>query len=236
MAMAHSSTQEIFDFITGDFEDAWNAMAMVPTATTAPWRLTHRCNYLFGMNAMVFLEWTCRLCKSDPTGQALSDFSNELNAVEPRYFTQIPGQCWNARFNLPSVGNLPGNTLLLSMIFDLLRNGLVHRYEQIIVPLQGGDLAIALLGAEPSQWLRTISYRASHLSYLVSNADIVIRVHPGVLFLDLKEAFERANLAGAARNLTPEVFQRGGANKADFQFTATQLEHALTSAGHSVTP
>jgi hypothetical protein len=254
MAMTPSPTQVIFDFITGDFEDAWNALAMVPTDLNSPWRLTHRCNYFFGMQTMVFLEWICRLCKSDGTGQALQDFSNELNSVEPHYFTQIPNRCripggLPGGFNLPSVGGLPSDQLLLSMLFDLLRNGLAHRYEQIIVPLIGGELGIALYGVEPNHWLQTVvQFRATHhLSYRLIQGDIIVNIHPAILFLDLKAAFKNARLADPVRCLTPDPFRRGGQgsrpshitkrfSQVEYQTSPRDLEVALRSAGLVATP
>jgi hypothetical protein len=243
VALQPSTTPVVFDFITGDFADAWNALAMVPTDAQAPWRLTHRGNYLFGMQAMVLLEWICRLCKSDATGQALQDFSDALNNLEPRYFTQIPSPCRipgcpPGGFHLPSVGGVARNLLLLSMLFDLLRNGLAHRYEQIIVPLTAGDLGISLFGVEPGHWLQTVlAFRASHhLSFRLLGPDIIVSAHPGILFLDFKAAFENAHLAEAARGLTPDPFVRGGAAAQEYQFSAQQLQAALQGAGHLITP
>jgi hypothetical protein len=233
MAVSSASTSEILEFITGDFTDAWNALAMVPESG-GPWSLRHRCNYLFAMHSMVFLEWICRLCKSDPTKRALQDFSNELNAIEPHYFTEIPNDCNTPGvFELPTIKRLSQKRLLLSALFDLLRNGLAHRYEEIIVPLMGGDLAIELLGAQHCHWLDTVvQFRSTrHLSYRLSQGDIFITVHPGILFLDFKAAFENAHLADSARNLVADPFQRGSL-KGNYQFSPQALESALQVAGH----
>lgn len=243
MALPVTPTATIYAFITGDFESAWNAIAAFPSDTEDARSLQNRGNFYFGMQAMVFLEWICRLCKSDPTGQAMQDFSRELHAVEPRYFTQIAGSCQlppcpPRGFHLPSVGGTPCERLLLSTLFDLLRNGLAHRYEQIVVTLINGELGVSLYGPEYEHLLRTVTrFRASHhLSYQTIDGNIIIRAHPGILFLDFKAAFENAKLAQPARNLTSDRFQRGGMGRPDYQFSSGDLEAALRDAGHIVTP
>ena len=81
MVRRHSEA-EIFDFITGDFQSAWNALAAVPDAVAR-----HRGNFMFALQAMILLEWVCRLCSND--ANALQDFSKALQQIEPRYFTQL---------------------------------------------------------------------------------------------------------------------------------------------------
>jgi hypothetical protein len=67
MVRRHSEA-EIFDFITGDFRSAWNGLAEVPEAVAG-----HRGNFMFALQAMISLEWVCRLCSND--ANALQDFS-----------------------------------------------------------------------------------------------------------------------------------------------------------------
>jgi hypothetical protein len=45
-----------------DFEGLWNAVARNTNGA--------RGNFMFAMLAMIFLEFTCRLCSADDTGRA----------------------------------------------------------------------------------------------------------------------------------------------------------------------
>ena len=157
------------------------------------------------MQAVVFLEWICRLCKSDTSNGSLSDFARELNKIEPHYFTTIPSRCRvPGGFDLPSIGDGAKDRLLLSMLFYLLRNGLSHVYQQINIPLLGGECGISLFGVQPGDTLNlVVKYRdRHHLSFATKDSEIWIFVHPGILFLDFKAAFENARLLH--RNLTQE--------------------------------
>jgi hypothetical protein len=40
---------------------------------------------------MILLELTCRVAAADSTGDALHDFSSELERLNPLYFTPLPG-------------------------------------------------------------------------------------------------------------------------------------------------
>jgi hypothetical protein len=86
----------LYDFIVGDFTDAWNALAGVPGAA-------HRGNFMFGRQAMTLLEWAARLCKSDGSGTALTAFSAAMEKIDSRYFMPLPGACMKggAEFVLP---------------------------------------------------------------------------------------------------------------------------------------
>jgi len=77
----------LFDFIIGDFEDTWDALA-------ARLGNLHRGNFLFARQAMTLLEVACRLCYSDGTGQTLKRFAAELARRDARYFTKLPSSCW----------------------------------------------------------------------------------------------------------------------------------------------
>jgi hypothetical protein len=93
---------------------------------------------MFGRQAMNLLEFACRLYEDDPTGQARIDFSKELNSIESRYFTTLPSPSTSTKeFTLPHLGNTNGDLLLWSL-FDLIRHGLAHQYQQIIVDLNDG--------------------------------------------------------------------------------------------------
>lgn len=78
--------ETLYEFITNDFEDAWNSLAGNPSAHG-------RGTFMFALQAMILLEWAARLCSSDATGAALLEFSQSLKQVEPKYFTLLPGNC-----------------------------------------------------------------------------------------------------------------------------------------------
>ena len=63
--------QALMQFVIGDFETAWNAIAAVRDTVS-------RGNFMFGKLTMVLLELVCRLCQTDSTRAALADFSKEL--------------------------------------------------------------------------------------------------------------------------------------------------------------
>lgn len=73
--------RKVFKFIIGDFRNSWNRLAEIPRSGI------NRGNYMFGFMAMNLLEFICRLCQTDPNKKALPNFSNELNRIEPGYFT-----------------------------------------------------------------------------------------------------------------------------------------------------
>jgi hypothetical protein len=98
---------------------------------------------MFGFMAMNLLEFICRLCQTDPNKKALLDFSNELNRIEPKYFTHLPNDSKASKllginrsgFTLPYLDPNNNDNLLLTAIYDLIRNGVAHQYDQPIVDL-----------------------------------------------------------------------------------------------------
>ena len=91
---------KIYEFIVGDFEDAWDALAGKASAK-------YRGNFMFARQAMVLLEWAARLASGDVSGLALSALSDELNSIEPTYFTRLPGRAPRPKgFQLPSVASV----------------------------------------------------------------------------------------------------------------------------------
>ena len=114
MIRRHSES-EIFDFITGDFECAWDALAELPEVVAS-----HRGNFMFALQATILLEWVCRHCANDVN--SLLEFSKALQQIEPKYFTQLNDRVKDPGFILPGVGGDPLK-YLLSALWDLIRNG-----------------------------------------------------------------------------------------------------------------
>lgn len=222
--MVRHSEQEIFSFIVGDFRCAWDALAETPECTCGS-----RGNFMFALQATVLLEWLCRLCVSDPA--ALQDFFNELQKIEPKYFTLLDDEVEVPRdFKLP--GPQPPKHLL-SALYDLIRNGNAHEYQNIVVTLTDGrKWAVGLLGVKHLSSLSVVAANRSnsrHLSYFFDSVgDLMLIVHPGVLFLDLCEAAQKANLLSRGLAITPLFRPR----KSGYRFNLNQLEQSLQKGGH----
>ncbi len=230
---AELSEVTIVNFIIGDFESAWDAIAHLPGSIP-------RGNFLFALQAMTLLEVACRLCNADQSNQALRDFSDELAIRDQRYFTLLPGACWTpkatvkkpAEFSLPS-RSTTSECELLAALFDLVRNGQAHQYQQIRVELTDKkSFQFALTGAEHQLYLdrslaggRPIKHLAAHAD---GHGDIWITIRTDVLFLDIRDSIRAAMLL--ERNLSMRYLRRAGGNF--YKFDSAALEHCLKSGGH----
>ena len=71
-----------------------------------------------------------------------------------------------------------------------------------------------------------------HLSYAIDPAsDLVLVLHPGALFLDVRDATRNAKLLTRGLNIRP--FGRGRVGQQAHQFDVNQLELALKKGGLS---
>ncbi len=171
--------------MVSDFEQTWNLLAARQNERGGG-------NFMFALLAMILLEFACRVCRKDATGQALRDFSDELQKLEPRYFTTITNlQVRTKEFTLP--GQSPQSSLL-ALMFDLIRNGKAHQYQSAIATLSGGqhvdiDISGAASGRDLSQ--SGGPRRNAHLRYKrTSSNDVAIYVRTEQLYLDIKQAIE----------------------------------------------
>jgi hypothetical protein len=222
---------ELFDFIIGDFEAAWDSLA----SASSP---GHRGNFLFARHAVGLLEAACRLCKADSSGDALAAFAIALEKRDRRYFTRLPGACWapNQRtrqaFDLPSRGLDPDNQAIAAL-FNLIRNGQSHQYQQMgAVCSDSHQFRISLTGAQHGALLRTTFEHGRPTQHLSVSRDaagnVWMVVRPDVLFLDLRDSIREANLLG--RGL---VFPFMSEDRlATFNFSASDAESALRNNGH----
>lgn len=231
------SPQTIYQFIVHDFEDAWNSLAWNPTARG-------RGSFLFGQLAMVLLEFAARLCFTDSSGRALSDLSQALFRVELKYSTRLPSPCADFQeFDLP-YNSSKGDELLWAL-FDLVRNGQAHQYQQILVDLMDGvDWQISLTGAEIGRHLQLVSRSprpVTHLGYSRDQqGDLWLTIHPDVLFLDLRDAIAQSGLLGKRLAFTHLTRPRVKAPQQKmkltghfYQFDSLALERSLALGGHS---
>ena len=224
--------ETIIDFIIGDFESAWEALANLQGSMP-------RGNFLFARQAMTLLEVVCRLCKSDQTGSALKAFSSELESRDSRYFTRLPGPCWTpsprtrSAFELPSRGPDPDNQMIAA-IFNLIRNGQAHQYQQTRAVLSDGkNFRFALTGADYGLSLShslTSGRPSQHLqASIAANGDLQVAIRTDILFLDLRDATMAANIKGRGLQMNYIVEDR----VQTFTFDVGAAHSALVAREHS---
>jgi hypothetical protein len=110
----------------------------------------------------------------------------------------LPGKCDKVKdFDLPFINNSESDPLLWCL-FDMIRHGLAHQYQQIIAKLKDGKhFAIKLTGADFERNLNYVksSRPVDHLSYCVDHQDdLILTVCPEVLFLDLEDAINKSKI------------------------------------------
>lgn len=221
--------QEIYLFITSDFKSAWNSLASNPVSSIG------RGNFMFARQAMNLLEFACRLCDRDPAHQAINDLSKELLRMESRYFTELPARCVASDFMLPHNGNTTGN-LLLWTLFDLIRHGLAHQYQQMIVTLSDGKhFSVTLTGASYGRQLNIAaqSRPTNHLAFTVdSDGDLEMKVYPEILFMDIDNAIVSMGLLN--RGLVFDHLTRPKQTRQSFyQFDSSSLKNSFLTGGHT---
>jgi hypothetical protein len=176
-----------YDAITGDFQAAWDALAAVDAAEP------HRGNYMFCRQAMMLLEWMCRLTRNAP--KVRDAFGTELKKLDARYFTPLPGVAMtvDGEFRLP--GNPFPKQPLIWLLFDLVRHGQAHQYDNIILSRSDGNFDVGLSGARHGLTLNAIlegGRDPQHLAYRrtggAGTGDLVLRIGTGQFFLDLRDA------------------------------------------------
>jgi hypothetical protein len=193
---------------------------------------------MFGFMAMNFLEFICRLCQADPSKKALLDFSNELYKIKPKYFTHLPNDPKNklleikrGGFTLPYLNPKNNDNLLLTVIYDLIRNGVAHQYDQPIVDLLLDAKKLCVIVTGPG-FRRQIDGRRRrdplHLSCeLDTDGNIGLKVYPDILLRDFKKAVKQSKILG--KNLMLNRFVR------KYNTNIRMLESNLKAGGHRFT-
>ncbi len=227
----HHSETEIYGFITGDFQCAWDALAAKTLAEAA-----NRGNFMFALQTTILLEWVSRLCGSDKTGKAMSDFAAELQKIEPRYFTELDGSCPHPGFEFPGQPGKDPLKSLLAAVWDLIRNGQAHHYQDSIVGLTCGRQWVFLIkGALHEMTLTEVDAKRStlqHLDFSIhADGDLILNIHPGVFFLDIRAAAENATLLSRGVTSTPFPRGKGDRAKRTYKYDLAQLEAALQKGG-----
>jgi hypothetical protein len=229
--------EDLYRFITQDFETAWDSMARQGES------LPGGGNFMFGRQAMMLLEWAARVCRADTSGgaaagrrtPALAKLSQELFQLDRRYFTEMPAtfpaRTSQKEFTLPAIGSSPERELLF-LLFDLIRNGQAHQYQQINVDLSDGkEFQIGLTGVSSGLTLASVTTRpADHLSFdTFGPGNVSLKVRTDVLYIDFKTAIGRARLPTSG--LQFEYLERDR-----YPFTAADLVRVLQAAGHQKVP
>lgn len=232
------TVDEIYDFITKDFVGAWDSVANNPD------RNIGRGNFMFARQAMNLLEFVCRLYSHD-TKMRIS-FSKELKNIEPKYFTRLPSPCADPReITLPHIRNNSGD-LLLWALYDLIRNGIAHQYQQIVVKLKNRKkFFIELTGAKEGRSLDIVRKLkpANHLAYYIDqDRDIGLKVYPDQLFIDIEQAIQRSQLLARKRKFKylrrPIEKHRKTKHKIKikknfYDFNMRSMEQRFIKSGHS---
>jgi hypothetical protein len=225
--------ETLFQFVCADFRKAWDAMASVDFDTGVGG------NFMFAGQAMTLLELICRVAAADESGDTLAEFSAQLVRRDPNLFTWLPGgPPENPRhFTLPSSSGAgePKRWQLISVLFDLIRNGQAHQYQQIPVTLtDGAVLNISISGVQHGRLLSTIVAEPGRRSvehlmiHRQETGDFWVNVHPEVLFLDFEAGAIDAKVF--ERGLAPSWLERPWKGKG-WNFSGVQLEASLASKG-----
>ena len=152
--------------------------------------------------------------------------------IEHRYFTKLPCDAPSPRdFGLPSMTTVNPERQLIWMLFDLVRHGQAHQYQQIPVKLLDGKVfGIALSGAASGLELATAeSRRKEHLGYKQDlSGDVWLLIRTDLIFLDVKNSVEKAALL--RRGLSFSYLKRPR-DPSHYQCDSVAL-HALAAAGH----
>jgi hypothetical protein len=197
----------VYEAFCRDFETAWDAVAASPPRSDQG-----RGNFLFAIHSMILLEWACRVCAGDPKKAALASLSRSLHSVRPGYFTPLPTKIRALAADgvpLPqSPHPTPGASPLLWLLFDLIRNGLAHQYQQIVLRLSDGPVYVSLGGPmfdQPMKLVRTTG-GSDHLAYAPRSGSLGLLVRPEWLYLDFRAAIGRSKLL--SKGLRPHSLVR----------------------------
>jgi hypothetical protein len=188
--------QTLFKFVVADFEATWNALVAGSNPRGAG------ANFMLAKQAMVLLELSSRVATAEgPNGVAIRQFSEHLAVEESRYFLELPCAVRLPRdFTLPFASGTPPERQLWPLLYDLVRNGQAHYYQQLAATLSDGStFAGSITGAE--RGMPTIetcrhdpSYRKVHLDLIEQPNTLWLRIQPEALFIDVMLAARRASL------------------------------------------
>jgi hypothetical protein len=158
-------------------------------------------SFLFARQAMLLVELASRVASQDRATSRR--FAAELQSREARLFKPIPAykpgpQTRRCVPRIAAEGDAGSD--LITLLFDLMRNGLAHYGQQVYAPLADGR-AIGVVLVD-SMWrgrtlesMRDGGKTIDHLSCtLQTDGNLVIRLCPAILYLDVRDASESAGV------------------------------------------
>ena len=184
----------LFDNLCVEFEAAWNAIATTEFAEQT------NGSFLFARQAMLLVELASTVARQDSA--AFRRFSLELRKREPLLFKAVPytpGPGTLARVPRIAPENDPTSELI-ALLFDLVRNGHAHFGHQLYAPLKDGRaFGLLLLGVWKGRTIDIVRPSGGrileHLSCTKqANGDLAMRLCPGTLYLDVRDASESAGV------------------------------------------
>jgi hypothetical protein len=137
-----------------------------------------------------------------------------------------------------------GGRTLFWPLFDLIRHGLAHQYQQIIVDLDDSKhFYISLTGTDYGRYLvvaANLQRPREHLGYTFDkDGDLELKIYPDILFLDFEHAINKSGLL-LNKGLSFQYLSRPkskGKPKSKmsdnyYDFNTIQLEKSLRADNH----
>ncbi|HEY4280551.1 MAG TPA: hypothetical protein VGM91_20175 [Conexibacter sp.] len=185
----------LFENLCIEFELTWDAMASTVFSEQTG------ASFLFARQAMLLVELASSVASQDHA--TFRRFAAELQAQDARLFKSIPAyksgpQTRKCVPRIAPVGDARSD--LITLLFDLMRNGLAHYGHQVYAPLADGRaVGVVLLD---SMWrgrtlesVRDGGKTIHHLSCtLQADGNLAIRLCPAILYLDVRDASESAGV------------------------------------------
>jgi hypothetical protein len=201
---ANLPPESIYQFIKGDFTSLWDSLALNKNPSNEG-------NFTFALLGMILLEFIATYCKIDKSGGKIKDFSEKLRSIDPRYFREFPAFKPSKRIRKLGLPTISGESNeFVHILFDLIRNGQAHHYQQTIVDLQDARFEVSISGRigvqgrfeglllkEMEELLKGpqgATMRESHLNPSRGLNCIFISFLPGVFFIDITTAFEDSGI------------------------------------------
>lgn len=183
-----------------DFRDSWDSVAANP-------RARGRGNFMYAFMATNYLEWAATIARQDSA--VAKRFATALGQRDKHYFRKLP-VAWRARppqWFPATASGLQDHALWA--VFDLVRNGLAHRYQQIDAQLPDGRFRVQIVGAEhqvfrDGQRRPPTHFRPFEVARPPAPSYLIVRLFPDVLYADIDHAVISSGLLA----LTPTKFRR----------------------------
>jgi len=185
----------LFDNLCAEFEATWDAMATTTFSEHTDGR------FLFTRQAMLLVELASAVARRDPP--TFRRFSEELRDREGLLFKRIPYRPGRGTTDaIPRIAPRGDPTSeLIALLFDLVRNGHAHLGHQLYAPLKDGRAfgVVLVAGAVNGRTIDKIrpsgGRTLEHLAcYKQPDGNIAIRLCPGTLYLDVRDASESAGV------------------------------------------